>query len=139
MNKEMQTFKRIAFYKCERCGNVVVKVKDSGIAPFCCGQEMVELEAKTQDELQESHMPVIRRLDYHTLLVCIGTRPHPMTAEHHICFLCLVTSKGFTLRYLAGQTTAEAYFLIPNDVLEVYAYCNIHGLWKLSTSYQCRV
>lgn len=37
------------FYKCPFCGNVIVKVVDSGITPYCCGFEMVEIEEKNAE------------------------------------------------------------------------------------------
>lgn len=30
------------YLKCEVCGNVVKVIKDSGVAPVCCGKPMVE-------------------------------------------------------------------------------------------------
>ena len=39
------------FYKCNHCGNVIVKVVDAGVPVVCCGEKMVELldrlESKT--------------------------------------------------------------------------------------------
>lgn len=32
------------YLKCEKCGNVVAMVKDSGVTPMCCGEEMKETE-----------------------------------------------------------------------------------------------
>lgn len=121
----------LKFYKCRICGNVVVKAVDSSITPYCCGKEMTELESGQTDASIESHMPVIQRLDYHTLRVSIGEKPHPMTFEHHICFICLETTKGFNLRHIATCRQADIYFFISDDIIAVYAYCNIHGLWKL--------
>ena len=31
------------FYKCAHCGNVIVKVVDSGVPVVCCGKKMEEL------------------------------------------------------------------------------------------------
>ena len=31
------------YLKCEVCGNVVAVIKDSGVTPMCCGQQMKEV------------------------------------------------------------------------------------------------
>ena len=31
------------YLKCETCGNVIAMIKDSGVTPQCCGQDMVEV------------------------------------------------------------------------------------------------
>ena len=121
----------IKFFKCRICGNVIVKLIDSTITPYCCGKEMEELEPNAIDASTESHLPAIERLDYSTLKVCIGSTPHPMTFEHHISFICLETTRGFTIRHMSPCHTPIAFFQISDDVIAVYAYCNIHGLWCL--------
>ena len=45
------------FYICERCGNIVAKVKDSGVPVMCCGQAMKELVPGTADASVEKHVP----------------------------------------------------------------------------------
>ena len=39
----------IKFYKCEHCGNIAIKVVDSGVPMICCGEPMVELVAGATD------------------------------------------------------------------------------------------
>lgn len=132
----------IKFFKCRTCGNVIVKAVDSTITPYCCGKEMEELKPNTVDASHESHVPDIARLDYFTLHVTVGKTPHPMTYEHHISFICLETTRGYVIRYLSPCRAAECYFLISDDVIAIYAYCNVHGLWKLplreKESEECR-
>ena len=41
------------FYKCAHCGNVIVKMVDSGVPVVCCGEKMMELEANTVDASAE--------------------------------------------------------------------------------------
>ena len=43
------------FYKCEMCGNVVVKLVDSKVPLVCCGQKMQELVPNTVDASGEKH------------------------------------------------------------------------------------
>lgn len=39
------------YLKCEKCGNVIAMVKDSGVTPSCCGEEMKE--TKVEETLDE--------------------------------------------------------------------------------------
>ena len=39
------------FLKCEKCGNVIGMIEDSGVTPECCGKPMVE--AKVEDTLEK--------------------------------------------------------------------------------------
>lgn len=121
---------KLEFFKCNHCGNVIVKVADSGITPFCCGREMQKLEPNTTEASMESHIPHLTRLDYQTLKVEVGSSPHPMTPEHHISFILVAFRQGWQIRYLEPTQTPAAYFLIGGEVCSVYAYCNVHGLWK---------
>lgn len=121
---------KLEFYKCNHCGNVIVKVADSGIAPFCCGREMQKLEPNVTDAKTEAHVPQVTRLDYNSYRVEVGSTPHPMTTEHHICFIVITTSHGWQIKNLNPTQSAVAYFMVGDDVCSIYAYCNLHGLWK---------
>lgn len=98
------------FFKCPVCGNVLVQVCDSGVVPFCCGTEMGLLQAGVQDAAVEKHVPVFERVDDCTVVVRVGEEPHPMTLQHHICFIWLETLHGGQLRYLTdkGVDSSEA-------------------------------
>lgn len=119
------------FFLCTACGNVVVKFVDSGVTPFCCGKAMVELVSGTSDGAVEKHLPVVEKMGDHTIKVKVGSKPHPMMDEHHIAFIYLETPAGGQIKYLKPGEPAEAVFCnICEKPVAVYAYCNIHGLWK---------
>lgn len=119
------------FYLCKKCGNVALKVVDSGVTPSCCDQEMVELVAKTTDVASEKHVPVVTRVNDCTVRVVVGSIPHPMSQEHHICFIYLETTCGDQIKWLTTDKPAEATFCCGNDeFVAAYEYCNLHGLWK---------
>lgn len=119
------------FFLCTRCGNVIVKVQDSGVTPFCCGSEMVELEPNAIEIVGEKHLPVVEKIDNFRIRVKVGELPHPQTKEHHIAFIYVETKDGGQLRYLDSEGVAAAEFCICMDeVTAIYSYCNIHGLWK---------
>ena len=55
-----------------------------------------------------------------------------MTAEHLIEWVALETEKGYQVAYLqANEAPMVAFKLADGDkAVAVYAYCNLHGLWK---------
>ncbi|MCQ2052152.1 MAG: desulfoferrodoxin [Bacteroidaceae bacterium] len=119
------------FFKCTICGNVIVKLVDSGVIPVCCGKEMVELKPGTTDGKVEYHVPVSECAGNSTINVKVGEQPHPMTNEHHIEFIYLETENGGMICFLDPTGQASATFCGCNDMaVAVYAYCNLHGLWR---------
>jgi len=120
----------IKFYKCEKCGNIVVKLYDAGAPLSCCGEKMVELTANTVDAAKEKHVPVIE-VDGNTVTVKVGEVEHPMAEDHYITFIYLHTSKGTQCARLQPGNEPKAVFTLPEGVeaLEAYEYCNKHGLW----------
>lgn len=121
----------IKFYLCTVCGNVAVKTVDHGTKLSCCGSEMKELVPGSSDGSGEKHLPVVECRGSHTIRVKVGSNAHPMTAEHRILFIYLETESGGQICYLEAGKPAEAVFFYCDDKpVAVYAYCNIHGLWK---------
>ncbi|HOP09193.1 MAG TPA: desulfoferrodoxin [Candidatus Methanofastidiosa archaeon] len=120
--------KRLQFYKCEVCGNIV-EVYDGGAGQLvCCGQPMVLLEAKTADMGLEKHVPVVES-EGENVKVKVGEVPHPMEDAHHIEWIEVITKDGKCTRFLKPNAPAEATFKITDDIIEVREHCNVHGLW----------
>lgn len=119
------------FFLCTRCGNVVFKCLDSGVDVDCCGQQMQELIPFTNDSAMEKHLPVVEYGKEGSIKVKVGSQLHPMVEEHHITFIYLETEHGGQIRFLKPGYTPEVVFNACNDKpVAVFAYCNIHGLWK---------
>lgn len=117
------------FYKCNHCGNVIVKVVDSGVPVVCCGQSMEELVPNTVDASGEKHLPVVTVLDENHIKVEVGSVHHPMLPEHHISFIYVEFEDGGLCVNLKDKP--EAIVCTGGEkVLAVYEYCNLHGLWK---------
>ena len=85
--------KEVKFYRCNHCGNIIEKIVDSGVSVICCGEEMTELVPNTTDAATEKHVPVVA-VEGSKVTVQVGSVAHPMTEEHYIQWICLVTSKG---------------------------------------------
>ena len=121
----------LKFYQCENCGQIIAKVNDTGVPVVCCGKPMKELIAGTVEASREKHIPVYSVEDG-VVTVKIGSIPHPMIAEHYIEWVVLRTKEGNQRKQLKPGYEPEVCFRICecDEVLEVYAYCNLHGLWK---------
>lgn len=119
-------------YRCNVCGNIILKMKDSGVTPHCCGQEMELLQVQTSDGSLEKHVPVCSIGEKH-VFVEVGSTLHPMEANHYIEWIVLETNDTIQIKYLYPDCCIpKVKFKISRyeKVLNVYAYCNVHGLYK---------
>jgi superoxide reductase len=128
IEKEIKIMSKVAFYRCEKCGNMVVKIKNGGGTLTCCGQAMTKLEANTTDAVQEKHVPAIVKEDG-KIKVTIGSVLHPSLPEHYIEWIALVTDDKVWLTYLEPGMEPKAEFPMV-ETGTIYEYCNLHGLWK---------
>lgn len=119
----------VKFFKCNHCGNVIVKLVDSKVPVVCCGEKMTELVANTVDASTEKHVPVVTMLENGKMKVEVGSVAHPMLPEHHIAFIYVETNQGGLYANLT-DTPAATFCLGDAQPLAVYEYCNLHGLWK---------
>ena len=119
------------FYICEHCGNIIAMVKNSGVPVKCCGQNMTKIEPGTTDASLEKHVPVFT-VEGDLITVTVGSVEHPMLEEHYIGWIAIKTEQGAQRKILKPGDAPKAVFaLAGGDTLkEVYAYCNLHGLWK---------
>lgn len=118
-------------FKCEKCGNIIAMVHESGAPVVCCGEKMVELVPNTTDAAQEKHVPVIA-IDGQKVTVTVGSVDHPMMEEHYITFIMLETRQGRQRKVLNPGEAPKAEFMIceGDEVVAAYEYCNLHGFWK---------
>ena len=118
------------FYICPHCGNIVEMVHDAGVKPFCCGQKMNELIPGSVEASGEKHIPTVK-VEGNTVEVNVGSVDHPMVDVHWIEWIQLVTDKGSYRKVLNPSEAPHVKFLLGEEKPEaVYAYCNLHGLWK---------
>lgn len=118
------------FYKCEHCGNIVQVVYGAAVPVMCCGQKMTELVPNTTDGAAEKHVPVVVK-DGSKITVTIGSVDHPMVDAHFIEWVYVETDKGYYRKPLnPGEAPSVEFELGKEELKEVYAYCNLHGLWK---------
>ena len=119
------------FLKCEVCGQIVAMVKETMVPVICCGRAMQEIVAGSTDASLEKHTPEYKVEDG-VVKVNVGSIEHPMTDEHYIEWISLQTKHGNQRKFLKPTDKPYVEFLIAEDdaVEVVYAYCNLHGLWK---------
>jgi len=122
---------KLDFYYCPICKNLV-EVIDKGIATIsCCGTEMIKLEPNIAEASEEKHLPVVHFED-DVASIFIGEVEHPMENTHYIQKICVVTEDG-TLYRKEFKSIDKPEFVVDigdSKKIEVYAYCNQHGLWK---------
>ena len=118
------------FYICEKCGNLVGMINESGVPMVCCGQKMTHLVPGTVEASREKHIPVAEVIG-NTVKVTVGSVEHPMSEEHSILWVYLETDKGGQRKCLeVGKAPVVIFNVGDEKPLAVYAYCNLHGLWK---------
>ena len=87
-----------------------------------------ELVPNTTDGAYEKHVPVIEH-EMDSVLVKVGSVPHPMMEQHYITMIILETATGYQVKELKPGDAPEASFAVTESVTAAYEYCNLHGLW----------
>ena len=118
------------FFLCKHCGNLTGLINNKGVPMVCCGELMTELVPNTAEASVEKHLPEVTA-DRGGVTVKVGSAPHPMEEAHHIAFVYVETARGGQRKALKpGEAPALTFALADDTPVAVYAYCNLHGLWK---------
>jgi superoxide reductase len=118
------------FFRCKHCGNLLGLIKNAGVPMICCGEKMEELVPNTVEASVEKHLPVFE-INGDIVTVNVGSVPHPMTEEHHIEFIYLQTENGGQRKCIKiGSEPQTKFSIVDDNLVCVFAYCNLHGLWK---------
>lgn len=119
------------FFRCAHCGQIIAIVKGTGVPVVCCGEKMQEIIPGTTDASLEKHVPVCE-IENGIVHVKVGAVPHPMLPEHYIEWISLQTKQGNQRKVLKPGDEPKADFAIleGDEVEAVFAYCNLHSLWK---------
>ena len=108
----------IKVYRCKHCGNIAIKVINSGVPMSCCGEAMEELVPGSVDAAVEKHVPVVTR-DGDKVTVSVGSVAHPMTAEHYIQFVILDTTAGVQIASLNPSSILMMILLLYSQCFQV--------------------
>lgn len=114
--------RRSSFYVCPVCGNVLHTMGEGTYS--CCGILLPVLSVENEDA---EHEIKVENMDGEYYV----TVNHPMEKGHFISFIAYVTSDRIQLVKLYPEQSAEARFRRYGRG-DIYAYCNRHGLYKIS-------
>lgn len=81
--------KKLKFYYCTQCGNLVTATAEAAVS--CCGKK---LAAMTPVKAQEGEKLSVQKIENDYFI----TADHPMTKEHFITFVALLTGDSVLLR-----------------------------------------
>lgn len=115
--------RRSRFYVCPICGNVIRAMGD--VALSCCGVSLPALEAEEPDI---NHCILVEKVEDELYV----TMDHPMSKDHHICFMVYRTADRIETVKLYPEGNAECRFFNRGRG-EIFAYCNRHGMYCVST------
>lgn len=124
--------KKLEMYKCNVCGNFIEVVLAGEGELVCCNLPMELLKANTTDAATEKHVPFFVKKD-NELEVRIGSVLHPMTDEHYIQFIEVVSDDERYVKRKYLYPTDEPTFLLKGydiGALNAREHCNLHGLWE---------
>lgn len=118
----------VSFFRHSQTGDLIISRADSE-AP--AGYEA--LTANSVDAAQEKHVPRIEvQRDGHIIQVKVGEVDHPMEPAHYIEWVALDADGRFELHELKPGQSPMTFFAGGSKNGTVYAFCNLHGLWKAS-------
>jgi len=110
--------KKIKFYMCPICGNVITATGETEVS--CCGRKLANLEVSQNDEEYDVNIETIEN-DYYI------TFSHEMNKEHYISFVAYVSYDRVMLVKLYPEQAGEVRF--PRFSRgKLYFACNQHGL-----------
>lgn len=118
-NADGGNIKRIRFYVCPDCGNIITSTGEAEIS--CCGRKLSALTAKPSDGEHHLHVESVEG-DYYI------TFSHGMTKQHYLNFIAYVTYDRILLVRLYPEQGGEVRFPKLYGG-RLYFGCNRHGLW----------
>lgn len=129
--------KRLDFYKCEICGNLVQTFVVGGGELMCCNQPMTKLDANSkEDAMLEKHIPIFLKNEDGKDEVRVGEILHPMMPEHYIMFIETISKdqKDVQIKFLQPGEEPKMILHDKSDGMSAFEFCNIHGLWEGKSS-----
>jgi len=120
---------KLEVYKCMACGNIVEVLTGGDGQLVCCGKPMENLVAKSSDQGNEKHVPVIEKGDG-SIKVKVGSIAHPMEETHYIEWIEILEDGKAYRQFLKPGAAPEVVFNIDADSVTAREHCTLHGLWK---------
>lgn len=111
--------KRIKFYVCPNCGNLVYSLTDASVT--CCGKKMKPITPVKASEEEKLFVQVVEN-DFFV------SSQHEMTREHYISFVALLTSDTIMLKKQYPEWNLQVRIPVLAHGRLIW-YCNQHGLF----------
>lgn len=119
-DQERGNMKKLRFYVCPSCGNLITAAAEMGVS--CCGRTLLPLEpqkAEGADKLS------VEKLDDSWFI----SSPHPMSKEHFISFVALLTGDSVMIRRLYPEWDLQIRIPCFGHGILLW-YCTQHGLFQ---------
>lgn len=118
-NVDGGNMKRIKFYTCPNCGNILTATGDAEIS--CCGRKLTALIPKPIDEEHRLSIEQVED-DYYV------TSMHEMSKSHYVNFVAYLSFDRLLLIRLYPEQRCEVRFPRYYGGKILFS-CNHHGLW----------
>ncbi len=113
--------KKMNFYICPTCGNVIAAMTDTGIS--CCGKKLSALQPKKADENEKLRVETVEN-EYYI------SSEHPMERGHYIAFVALLTGDSLMLRKQYPEWNLQTRIPVFAHGRLLW-YCTQHGLYYM--------
>lgn len=111
--------KKICFYVCPVCGNVITSISDTGVS--CCGKKLKALTPEKAEENDRLNVEIIEN-EYFI------SSDHEMTREHYISFIAFLTGDTLILRKQYPEWNLQTRLPFFSHGRLIW-YCTRHGLF----------
>ncbi|MGI6090002.1 MAG: YfhO family protein [Saccharofermentanales bacterium] len=120
--------KKIRFYYCDACTNLVVLLNEGAGELICCDEPMELLEAKTTTDDVCDHILSVEKTDRG--IIVKARTDHEQAADGVITWVAVVQGNRYQICF-PDQDEVDIEFILKDEPAEVYEFCTVHGLWKI--------
>ena len=117
-DQERGNMKKLNFYVCPDCGNLITAATEAGVS--CCGRTLLPLEPQKPEEPLS-----VEKIDDSWFI----SSPHPMTKDHYVSFVALLTGDTLFLRRLYPEWDLQTRIPAFGHGILLW-YCTKHGLFR---------
>ena len=117
-DQERGNMKKLNFYVCPDCGNLITAATETGVS--CCGRTLLPMEPQKPEEPLS-----VEKIDDSWFV----SSPHPMTKDHYVSFVALLTGDTLFLRRLYPEWDMQTRIPCIGHGILLW-YCTQHGLFR---------
>lgn len=119
-DRERGNMKKLKFYVCPDCGNLMTAATEAGVS--CCGKTLLPLEPQKAEGMDKLS---VEKIDDSWFI----SSHHPMTKEHYVSFVALLTGDTLMLRRLYPEWDLQTRIPCFGHGILLW-YCTRHGLYR---------